>query len=116
MAAVLDWQRALENTDGDEELLIELVGVFFDECPGMMGQIRAAIDERDAPALNRAAHSLKGSVRIFAATAATDAALELEKMGAAGDLSGAEERWTTLSQQVELLKAALVERSGPQGS
>lgn len=112
MASILDWERALENTDGSEELLIELAGVFIDECPEMMRQIRTAIDERDAPALQRAAHSLKGSARIFAATAAADAALEFETMGAEGDLSDAEKRWITLNDQVEKLMAALAERSG----
>lgn len=110
MAALLDWERALENVDGSEELLIELAGVFIEECPEMMRQIRAAIDERDAPALQRTAHSLKGSARIFAAAAASEAALRLETMGADGDLSGAEDAWTALSAEVERLVAALAER------
>jgi hypothetical protein len=70
----LDWEKALQNTDGSEELLIELAGVFLDECPEMMRQIRASIDAGDAPGLQLAAHSLKGSARIFAAPPVTDAA------------------------------------------
>ena len=114
MATVLDWERALENTDGSEELLLELAGVFLEECPKMMRQIKAAIDERDAPGLQLAAHSLKGSVRIFAASAATDAALALENIGTSGDLSGAEDRRVALSQEIDRLKAILAERSGEQ--
>ena len=114
MASVLDWQRALENTDGDEELLLELVGVFLDECPEMMRQIRAALDESDAGALQLAAHSLKGSARVFAAQDATDAAFALESMGANADFSGAEEKWTLLGQEVERLKAELSQRSEQQ--
>ena len=115
MATVLDWQRALENTDGSEELLLELAEIFLEECPGMMSQVRAAIDGQDAPALLLAAHSLKGSTRVFAATDATDAALALEQMGAAGNLSGAEERWAALGRDVERLKAALAQRREGQG-
>lgn len=111
---LLDWERALANCDDSEELLIELTGVFLDECPEMMRQIRAAIDERDAPALQRAAHSLKGSARIFAAAAATEAALRLETMGAKGDLSDAEQCWAALSLEVERLASALAERCGRQ--
>lgn len=110
MATLLDWKKALENTDGSEELLIELAGVFVEECPEMMRQIRAAIDRRDAPALQRTAHSLKGSARIFAAAAVSEAALWLETMGADGDLSGAGDGWTTLAHEVERLMAALGER------
>ena len=108
MASILDWERALENTDGSEELLIELAGVFIDECPEMMRQIRTAIDERDAPALQRAAHSLKGSARIFAATAAADAALEFETMGAEGDLSDAEKRWIVSTSRDDGIRARFV--------
>ena len=67
MADVLNWERALENADGSEELLLELLDVFLETYPEMMRQIRAAIDARDAPALRRTAHSHKGSTRIFAA-------------------------------------------------
>lgn len=115
MSSILDWERALENADGSEELLMELVEIFLDELPGMMRQVRAAIDERDAPALQRAAHSLKGSARIFVALPATEAALELETMGARGDLSGAEERWVVLGHEIERLTAALAERKDRRG-
>lgn len=110
MAAPVNWERALENADGSEELLVELVDVFLETYPEMMRQIRAAIDARDAPALRRTAHSLKGSTRIFAAEPATEAALQLENMGASGETAGAEAVWTTLGLEVERLKAALAER------
>ncbi len=116
MASPVDWEKALENADGSEELLLELVEVFNDECPEMMRQIRAAIDERNAPALRRTAHNLKGSARIFAATAATETAQRLENMGAEGELSGAQACWTQLSREVERLTAALTERIGRQDS
>lgn len=111
MATSLDWERALENADGSEDLLIELAGVFIEECPEMMRQVRAAIDARDAPALQRTAHSLKGSARIFAAADASQAALRLETMGANGELSGADDGWTMLAVEVERLMAALGERT-----
>ena len=114
MATLLNWERALENADGSEELLIELAGVFIEECPEMMRQIRAAIDACDAPALQRTAHSLKGSARIFAAAAASEAAMRLEAMGADGDLLGAADGWTVLGAEVERLIAALAERTNQQ--
>lgn len=116
MSTLLDWTRALQNADGDEELLIELAGVFIDECPEMMRQLRVAIDSRDAPELHRAAHSLKGSAHIFAAPAATEAALRLEVMGAEGNFKDAADGWAILQFEINGLLAALKARVGGQSS
>ncbi|HKY81660.1 MAG TPA: Hpt domain-containing protein [Sphingobium sp.] len=110
MSTLLDWTRALQNADGDEELLIELAGVFIEEGPEMMRQVRAAIDNRDAPELQRSAHSLKGSAHIFAASAAADAAFRLEAMGAEGNFKDAADGWAILRFEVDGLLAVLKAR------
>ena len=110
MTACVDWRKALENADGSEELLMELIEVFNEEYPDMMRQVRAAIDAGDAVALRRTAHNLKGSARIFGAEPTTEVAQRLETMGADGDLGGAEACWSELSLEVDLLAAALAER------
>lgn len=112
MTTLLDWEKALENADGSEELLIELAGVFIAECPEMMRQIRAALDQGDVQALRRTAHSFKGAARIFAAAAATEAGLALETAGASDDLSGVDEKWAVLRLEAERLMATLAERIG----
>jgi HPt (histidine-containing phosphotransfer) domain-containing protein len=114
MDKLLDWETALANADGSEELLKELVGVFLDEYPKNMQQIRAAIDSHDAVALRRLAHNLKGSARILAAAPAAEAALQLETMGADDDFTGSEESWAALGREVERLKTVLVEWIGRQ--
>lgn len=111
MATLLDWERALENTDGSEDLLLELAEMFIKECPGMMREVRVAIDAGDAPALHRAAHTLKGSVRIFVMAPAVEAARRLEEMGASGDLSDADDGWRTLRLEVDRLTAALADKT-----
>jgi HPt (histidine-containing phosphotransfer) domain-containing protein len=111
MAILLNWERALEHADGSEELLLELAGLFIEECPEMMRQVRAAIDAGDTPALQRAAHSLKGSVRIFAMPTATEAARRLEVIGAKGDLSRADDAWTALRLEIDRLTAALADKT-----
>ena len=65
--AVFDRDAALERMDGDVELLKELVGLFLDECPQRMAEIREALTRRDATKLRQAAHTLKGSVGNFGA-------------------------------------------------
>ncbi len=61
----LNWAAALERAGGDEGVLREVVRIFLDTSPGQLVEIRLALERRDAPALQRAAHTLKGSVGIF---------------------------------------------------
>ena len=59
-----------------------------------------AIARGDGQALQRAAHSLKGTVRSFGAQAAGEAALRLEVMGRGGDLTQAAPACAELEQEV----------------
>ena len=87
----LDYAVALERLGGDEELLQEVAGLFLEEYPTLMAEIHAAVQTGNAHRLERAAHSLKGSVSNFGADCAVQAALGLETIGRSGDLAGAKE-------------------------
>lgn len=116
MIKLLDWEKALENVDGSEDLLLELAQVFVESCPDMMREIGEAINKGDAPGLHRAAHNLKGSARIFAAGTVVEEALRLEEMGTQADLRAAEEGGAHLERAVAQLCAALSERIGQTGA
>jgi two-component system sensor histidine kinase/response regulator len=114
-ASVMDLQTALEHLDGDAELLAEVAGIFLEDYPRFVADIQDAVARRDAPALARHAHGLKGSVANFGATAAFQAALRLEDLARQGDLSEAESVLNDLTQALEQLKGSLVEiRDAPQ--
>ena len=81
---VVDWEEALSGLGGDRELLNYVIGLYFDELPGLSSQIDAAIRARDAATLKRTAHTLKGSLGHLAARAAVDAAMRLEQLATAG--------------------------------
>ena len=50
-AAVFDQAAALARVEGDEELLAELAGLFLEEAPGLLAQMREALAAgRRAPA------------------------------------------------------------------
>jgi HPt (histidine-containing phosphotransfer) domain-containing protein len=89
------------------ELLRELVGVFLEECPGWLNDIKRAIAEADAAKVKRAAHTLKGAVDHCGASSAFDAALRLERMGREGDLTRAEEAMGALEAELERLRGSL---------
>jgi CheY-like chemotaxis protein len=90
----------LARFDGDGELLKELAGIFLTECPKMLDEIRAALGAADSKALERAAHTLKGSVGNFATLDPWETAQRLELLAKSGQLSGAQEILQVLEQQI----------------
>jgi len=99
----------MERTEGDGGLLAEMVGFFLQDYPRLLAAMREAIAGGDPHALERAAHTLKGSVSNFAASTVAAVALRLEQMGRQGDLTGAEERCTVLEKELDHLKISLIE-------
>jgi len=104
---VLDRAAALQQVEGDMELLSDLVRVFLGEWPRRAGDLRRALEDVDAGALARAAHSLKGSVGNFAARRAWEAADRLERMAQRGDLKSAAGACAALEAEIERLNPAL---------
>jgi two-component system, sensor histidine kinase and response regulator len=107
--AALDGARLLNRVNGDAELLAELIGLFLGECPGLLEQVRAAVAARDGDRLRAAAHALKGSVSNFDATAAFDAAVQLEQIGRARDWALARKGLAALEAAAADLQSALAE-------
>jgi two-component system sensor histidine kinase/response regulator len=105
--ANLDRAIALEHVGGDEGLLREIASLFLEEYPKTMAEIRAALEEGDALALERGAHSLKGSVGNFGAASAVQAALRLEMVGRSRDLSAAGQAYSDLVRALDSLRPAL---------
>ena len=105
--AKLDTAVALERLGGDEELLREVAGLFLDEYPMLLHEIRQAASVRDADTLQRAAHSMKGSVSNFGADGVYQAAFTLEKKGRAGELDGLDGCIEELESALENIRPAL---------
>lgn len=106
---ILDRDRILEQTGGNIETLKEIVDLFTAESKKLLRRMEDAIRSGDSSGLQRAAHTLKGSVRIFGAGRAAAAALRLEKMGAEKNLAGAQEAWAVLAGEVQRLMPMLTE-------
>lgn len=104
---VLNWKDALEQAEGNEALLRDLMSLFQVECQEWMRQLDQAIQSHDAGQVKRVAHNLKGSLSMIAAPAAFDAAMELEAMGRARDLAGAAETYADLKRAVQRLLPVL---------
>jgi PAS domain S-box-containing protein len=105
---VLDEALLVSRVDRDPQLLRDLVDLFLEECPRLVDEIRLALDRKDAKAVERGAHSLKGSTNNLAAKMASEAALKLEGLAHAGDLVHAESALQELEGQLLRLKPALL--------
>jgi len=106
--AIDDWQGVLNRVGGAVPLLAKLVGMFRDELPGALGELRAGLATGEG--LRRAAHRIAGTVGIFNAGQALALAREVE--------ARAPERSPELPERVEALctelarlEAELVSRS-----
>jgi PAS domain S-box-containing protein len=106
-AQPLDREAALGRVGGNRDLLRQLVGVFREDCSRLIPDLRAALAAGAAAEVRRAAHTLKGMVAFFGAAAATGAATRLEVLAAAGSLTGADDEFNTLLQELERLQSAL---------
>jgi two-component system, sensor histidine kinase and response regulator len=91
----------LARFDGDVELVRELAGMFLDECPKYLSDIREAINSGNAKGLEHSAHTLKGSVGNFSTKDAHASALQLEILGRLGSIDGAAEILQKLEEQLE---------------
>ena len=103
----LDRQLALSRVGGDLDLLREIAVLFLDECPRALREIHQAVAGENAAKLENAAHSLKGSVANFGASAAVAAALRLEQMGRSQQLLEAPEALRSLEQALSIVCAEL---------
>ncbi len=105
--AIIDWDAALELVGGSDEVLSELMAVFFEETTQILPAMRIAITQQNTVEVRRLAHTIKGAASCFAAGPAVAAALRLEMIGRDGELGEAVEACDTLAYELGRLKQAL---------
>jgi two-component system, sensor histidine kinase and response regulator len=100
----VDRAALLARLGGREDRLRKVARMFLDESARLLGEIRAAIDQRSTSRIAQAAHALRGALGIFDAEKATDAVQRLEKLARSSALEGAEERYQTLRLELDRLR------------
>lgn len=85
----IDMLRELKKTANDE-ILLELIEIFRSQSPVLLADIYAALERRDADALERAAHTLKGSALNLGAKLFAEQCLRVEHAAQDGDFARAE--------------------------
>jgi CheY-like chemotaxis protein len=106
-ARVLDVDEVLRFTEGDRELLAELVQHHRDETARLIDGMRRAVEAGDATTLQQGAHRLRGGLGMLAARPAAEAAHRLEKLAIDGDGAARQAALAALEQELERLAPAL---------
>src|SRR5713226_1996330 len=75
--------RRLQSPDRPDAVA-RIVGRFLQECQERLASLRLAVEKDDAPALERAAHALKGIAGTVGANEMSDLAACLEHIGQEG--------------------------------
>ncbi len=101
------FDRFFDSLGRDVEFLNEVVEEFLTSSPGLFDSMQQAIAAGEAPALQRAAHSLKTGSATFGALLFSAQCKELEYTGKSGVLDDAELKLNSLKAAYAEVAAAL---------
>jgi PAS domain S-box-containing protein len=114
--AIGQFELLLDSVMGDRALLVEMAELWLADSAKQERQIREGLRSDDAVMVERAAHALKGSVGTFQASAAQEAAKQLEMCAKEADLVGARKAFDMLSTQLDLVRQDLRRLAGTSGT
>jgi HPt (histidine-containing phosphotransfer) domain-containing protein len=97
----------LARLDGDCQLLADLCDLSLTELPRMRQTLAEAIKLRDANAVHRAAHRLKGALSVFGGGPHTRDCITLEEMALKQGLSSMQEVFCGLERHLDQFSAAV---------
>ncbi len=106
------WSEVVARFGGQEDLVEDLAGMFLEEGPQLMQQIRAHIETGSASDLRRIAHTLKGSAEVIGAAPVAAVAAQLEELGRVENLAEAAAACAQLEREMERLLPAVRLRVG----
>lgn len=104
---VIDPEFALASVDGNEDILLLMIDAYFEETADLLGQLIQAVESGDAASIERVAHTIKSSVALYGAKAASDEALNLEEMGKRSELSQAPASLARLRSELKRVHDAI---------
>jgi HPt (histidine-containing phosphotransfer) domain-containing protein len=78
--------RRLRGED-ESDIVAELAGMFLEDARSRLVAVEEALQKGDAPAVERAAHTLKGGSGSMGARGMSGLCAQLQDIGASGDLS-----------------------------
>ena len=101
----IDVEMALDQLDGDRELLDDVVRVFVDTVPDLLRELRSAFSRSDAKQVRASAHSIKGAASNICAEPIRDLAQRIEEMGKQDELEHLDSALVQLQDHMDRLRA-----------
>jgi HPt (histidine-containing phosphotransfer) domain-containing protein len=101
---MLDLNAMTSNCGGDSALLSELAQAFLEEYPNYLAALDQAVSNGSSDEVRFAAHRLRGSLSIFDAHAALNAAAHLENLGLRQQLTEVPMALTVLKGELSLVE------------
>ncbi len=108
---ILD-EESIENLralgpEGDDSFLKEIIGIFIDDTPQRLQEMRDAFAARDQSTFSRAAHSIKGSASNLGAMRLKSLAEKLEKAAKQASLDGLDAELPKMEAEFATARAEL---------
>ena len=94
--SILNLAEAMQNMDGDAELLQEIVEIFMETADNQLQTLVANIAAGETAQVAILAHAMKGGASNFCADRFVASALRLELLAKGGTLDGADEMLATM--------------------
>jgi HPt (histidine-containing phosphotransfer) domain-containing protein len=82
---ILDKQAALDRIDNDEELYLEIIGIFRSDVPEILSRLKAEVGAGNLQDATRSAHSLKSTAASIGAVELSETAKQAEDSLRAGE-------------------------------
>jgi HPt (histidine-containing phosphotransfer) domain-containing protein len=103
---VLARLRKLRDED-EPDIVAELAGMFLEDARSRLDAVEEALQKGDAPAVERAAHTLKGGSGSMGAKGMSGLCAQLEDVGASGDLSQGSQLLGRIREELGRVERAL---------
>ena len=108
----VDWEQALRSVGGDKALLKEIIGAFLEETPRLLIQMREAVEAKNVAELQRAAHTLKGSLQTLGCQQPAAQARQIEVSAEKARFQTASDLLEAFEEMVGALEEPLVAFAG----
>ena len=112
---LVDWQTALDNAGGFDDILRDVIAVTLTEIPELMQQLEQALEEGRDTEVSRLAHTIKAAGRTFGVDQLLQHAERIESLAAAGDLKAVTVTAVELRETVDGLLHELQAKLGQEG-
>jgi CheY-like chemotaxis protein/HPt (histidine-containing phosphotransfer) domain-containing protein len=104
--SVLESRRGPQG-DGEPDKLARIVGLFIDDVPLRLQELRLAVERGEAQIVEETAHMLKGGSGYMGATRMAEICAEIQALGASNELSRVPELLDALETEFERIRPAL---------